>query len=272
MWLRARILGLSKRAEDHRPWTEADLALLRQDYSTQPAATLAERLGRTADAVNQQARSLRLLSGKTLINKSAVGDYFRQIDTTEKAYILGLLAADGCVSDASRITLGLQQKDEQLLRFVHARLAPKHSIHTSTAGFLSFSFTSRIMADDLSRWGVVPRKSRVLEWPAELGEMQRPFLLGYFDGDGSAHVQRGLYPRWSVCSGSRPMLVGLRGYVRAATGIELGKIGHRPNASLYEVGTSGAKACGVDEWLHSDGLGLDRKRYPPDVLARYQSG
>lgn len=272
VWRRARFLGLGKRIEAHGPWTDDELALLTRQYSLEPATAVAQRLGRTPSAVTQQARYLGLVSNKTEITQSSIGDYFRRIDTAEKAYILGLLAADGNVSDRGRISLGLQVKDGDLLRFVRDRLAPRHVITTTEArGFASFGFTSHEAVADLAKWGVVPRKSRTVQWPTALGTFQRLYLLGYFDGDGSAFVIRDRYPGWSVCSGSRALLEGLKDYVLTATGVELGKIMHRPNADLYEVGTSGSGAYVVDEWLHQDGLGLDRKRFSAAVLDRYRA-
>jgi hypothetical protein len=275
VWARARTLGLAKRTELHTPWTDEELALLSELYSEMPATEVAQRLRRTASAVTQQAKVLGLVSNKTLINQSVTRDYFRRIDTAEKAYILGLLAADGNVSDKGRISLGLQDKDSDLLRFVRDRLSPRHVITVvEHRKFSSFGFTSHDMATDLAKWGIVPRKSRTISWPTALGEFQRPFLLGYFDGDGSASLLRaahgGIYPTWSVCSGSRALIEGLKEYVREATAVDVGKIRVRPNADLFEVGTSGSGAFVVDEWLHTDGLGLERKRFPAEVLQRYQ--
>lgn len=272
IWVRARALGLNKR-EAFAPWGEAEQAYLRRRYSVDPVTVIAKHLGRTASATQQQAKVLGLLSAKTLLTQSAVGDYFSDISTPEQAYILGLLASDGNVNDGGQISFGLQAKDEELVVAVRQSLAPAHALQRTAKGFVSFSFTSKQMASDLARWGVVPRKSRVLAWPHELGDMQRPFLLGYFDGDGSACItsreNKRVYPIWSVCSGSRELLEGLDAFVRESTGVRLDAISHRVSSSLYQVSVLGSGAYVVDKWLHQDGLGLARKRYPPDVLERY---
>lgn len=273
VWLRARQLGFEKRRPVAK-WTDVELAELKRCYAIEPISEIATRLGRTPSAVQQQARTLGLLSRKTLVNEAIVADYFHDIDSTEKAYILGLLAADGCVGDDDRVTLGLQARDEHLVRFVRDRIAPQHLINTSRnqRGYASFSVMSRSMAGDLSRWGIVPRKSRILKWPS-LGEFQRPYLLGYFDGDGSA-CKGGLlrrYPMWSVCSGSRQFLVDLKDYVESATGVRLEKIHTRQGTSLHQVATTGRGAYIIDKWLHQDGLGLARKRYAPEIIERYEN-
>lgn len=207
---------------------------------------------------------------------SASHTYFDVIDTAEKAYILGLIAADGNVSDRGTVTFGLQAKDADLVGFVRDRLASVARLHTARRdGFVSFALVDRTMAAGLAQWGVVPRKSRTLPWPSSLGPMLRSFLLGYFDGDGSACIARGRnpaneYPNWSVCSGSEQFLVYMKVFILDSTGVALEKIHHRPNSDLYQVTTTGRGAWAVDLWLHQeDGLGLTRKRFPPHTTDRY---
>jgi len=273
VWIRAvKVLRIEKR-DVPDPWSADELADLRRSYATEPAPVIAARLGRTASAVSQQAAVLGLGGWKVLIGQAVAHGYFDVIDSAEKAYILGLLAADGNVSDADRITLGLQAKDEHLVRAVRAVLSPQSRLAVSANGFVAFNFTSHPMAAALARWGIVPRKSRMIVWHAGLGELQRPFLLGYFDGDGSLFVTRNgrgsEYPGWTVCSGSEQFLVDMKAYIHQATGIVLEKIHQRPRTNLYQVATTGRGAYVVDVWLHQDGLGLERKRPPARVIARY---
>lgn len=46
-------------------------------------------------------------------------------------------------------------------------------------------FNSKEMANDLCKLGIIPRKSLVLKPPVIAEEYFLPFILGYFDGDGS---------------------------------------------------------------------------------------
>jgi hypothetical protein len=274
VWVRARTLGLDKR-EEVTAWSEQELATLRRCYATEPPARLAERLGRTTSSIYWQAQRLGLSSHKALVSQSVVDGYFDAVTTAEQAYILGLLAADGCVSDACVVTFGLQAKDVELVRFVRDKLAPmaKLSVAAKT-GFTSFRITSRPMASALKYWSIVPRKSCVIQWPTALGSLLRPFLLGYFDGDGCAYIfrhGRRIYPGWSVCSGSLEFLVQMKDYIHESTGIVLEKIHKRPRVALYQVATTGKGAYLLDQWLHQDGLGLKRKRLPDHVVERYRA-
>jgi hypothetical protein len=74
-----------------------------------------------------------------------------------------------------------------------------------------------------------------------------------------------------VCSGSEKFLIDMKSYVLAKTAVAMEKIHHRPDSSLYQVATTGRGAFVIDEWLHQDGFGLSRKRFPERVLTRYRS-
>jgi hypothetical protein len=271
VWLRARTLGLDKRQERHDPWTEAELDEVRRCYATERPAEIARRLGRSVSAVSQQAAILGVISRKAGIAASTVHGYFGEVVTAEQAYILGLLAADGNVaSDHPRVVLGLQAKDAHLVEFVRDRLNPGAILYRTPEGHAKLQVTSAQMVQDLARFGIVPRKSRILHWPSSLRMLLRYYLLGYFDGDGFAYVIRDKYPGWGVCSGTEQFLVEVKDYIRACTGVEMQKIQHRTGSDLWQICTTGRGAFLVDEWLHRDGLGLARKRFPEAILSRYR--
>lgn len=272
---RASNLGIVKRTEIHHPWTDADLDDVRANYGRERPADIAARLGRTTSSVSQQAKVLGVFTRRALAIQTVNHGYFTSVTMPEQAYILGLLAADGNVgSDKPRIIFGQQAKDVCLVELVRDRLSPNAAMSRRPDGYTTVQVTSRQMVADLAVHGIVPRKSRILAWPDHLGELRRPFLLGYFDGDGSMFVPRrhdGIrYPGWTVCSGSEQFLIDMRDYILAAAGVRLQKIQHRKHADLWQVAVTGMGAYSLGEWLHQDGLGLARKRFPEDVIARYK--
>jgi hypothetical protein len=272
VWQRAvRVLGLEKR-QVPPPWSDAEINELKRRYPAEAPAVIARQLGRSLSAVYQQAIYLGLHSRKALIGLAVNHGYFNEITTTEQAYILGLLAADGNVSDSGRISFGLQLKDIDLVRSVRDILSPRSKLceaNRRRRRFMSFSVTSPALAADLARWGVVPRKSYSIVWPTGLGELQRPFLLGYFDGDGCTYVIKDRYPGWNACSGSETFLIDMKEYILKSTGVTLQKIQRRRNTSLYQVSKTGAGAYTLNQWLHQDGLGLARKMTSERIAARY---
>ena len=269
---RARVLRLRKRQERHDPWTDAELAEVRRCYSTEQPAAIAARLGRTVSAVSQQAALMGVRSHKALIADATVHDYFSGgIRTAEQAYILGLLAADGNIADEHpRLHFGLQESDAHLVAWVRDRLNPMASLYRAPAdGHTTIQITSSQMVADLAPFGIVPRKSRTIHWPAELGPLLRPFLTGHFDGDGWIHIVRGKYAGWGTCSGSPEFMADMKEYVRTSTGVVLEKIHRRPMTNLWQVNKTGTGAFALNEWLHQDGYGLARKQYPAHIRARY---
>lgn len=120
-------------------------------------------------------------------------DIFKKIDSEEKAYWLGFLAADGCVA-GNYIKIGLQEKDvTHLEKLKHFLQADSIKILTFTkqnkyeiGTYCSFSIGCKEMANDLKALGVVENKSLILKPP--IGLIPEKFYLdwirGYFDGDG----------------------------------------------------------------------------------------
>ena len=129
--------------------------------------------------------------------------FFDAIDTEEKAYWLGFLAADGYVSDGDSISLRLQPMDaEHLYRFKYAlksthpvtEYSSQSTYHDRLVTSSDFTMGSARLVRGLSRNGVTPRKTFTLKWPEQLGaELLRHFLRGMVDGDGSlgSYVRKG---------------------------------------------------------------------------------
>ena len=123
---------------------------------------------------------------------------FNKIDSEEKAYWLGFIAADGCVyereSNASLI-INLSSKDYLNLKkfqdFVKTNQEVK--IFIQNDGFSNSSemckivLNSKELVNDLKKVGIVPRKSLILKPPMIKPNFFIPFIRGYFDGDGSIY-------------------------------------------------------------------------------------
>jgi hypothetical protein len=153
-------------------------------------------------------------------------DFFECIDTEEKAYWLGFMAADGCVEIGKRKTMSLSlasQDESHVARFRDA-LSSNHPIGRGAkpkqCGRVGKDFYSRLrvcsskLVDDLCNGGVCPRKSLVLEWPHSLPqELVRHYIRGYFDGDGTwtfktqKNAGKNVQSAFSVISSKEHLLV-----------------------------------------------------------------
>jgi hypothetical protein len=144
-------------------------------------------------------------------------DYFEKIDSEQKAYFLGLLASDGCIADENKILLSLVITDGYLIEsFKKAigytgplfKMTRRNSSHKD---MLRLSIRSSKMYNDLFNLGIVPRKSRVLQFPTskEVPDLLIPhYIRGYLDGDGCVQLHHNLLSIGFV--GTKEMMVGIQ--------------------------------------------------------------
>lgn len=123
--------------------------------------------------------------------------YFNNIDTQDKAYIAGLLWSDGCNQlDRGKVILQLQERDIEILeqiKEVSCNERPLYKVNLNNKNpnwqnSIALTWQSRNISQVLNDYGMVPRKSLVLEFPNWLDESLYPhFIRGYIDGDGSIY-------------------------------------------------------------------------------------
>lgn len=123
--------------------------------------------------------------------------YFDVIDDQDKAYILGLLWSDGCNQlDHGKVTIQLQEQDKEILEQIknvssNERPLWKSQLNKKNPNWqnsMVLTWQSRHISQVLNDYGMVPRKSLVLEFPNWMDEfLYRHFLRGYVDGDGSVY-------------------------------------------------------------------------------------
>ena len=149
--------------------------------------------------LNDNGIKLRTLS-QSRIQDNRNEYIFSTIDTEEKAYWLGFLAADGCIS-GNYIIISLQAKDKNHLEKFKAFLnVESASISTylkkDTKGiareYCRFSIGCKQMAEDLKKVGCVENKSLILMPPENFipEEFYLDWIRGYFDGDGGLNYSK----------------------------------------------------------------------------------
>lgn len=127
--------------------------------------------------------------------------YFDDINTEDKAYFFGLLFADGHTRKNKRgISLRLQEEDAYILEIfkikaniespLYKDIRSKDNPNWSDTYFISI-YSSQ-MAETLISYGMVPRKSLIKQFPEVIlnsnEDIQRHFIRGYFDGNGSIGI------------------------------------------------------------------------------------
>ncbi len=185
--------------------------------------------------------------------------FFEHIDSQEKAYWLGFLAADGSVATHHKANLRVQiaLSDEDHLRLFKEALDASHPIRRieresarmidgrviSGSQAVILDICSRPLVDDLVAAGVGPRKTHALRWPEHLPrELLRHYLRGYFDGDGCWYANdrrpKAFDFMFQLC-GNEPFLLGCQRYLMSECGLSETRLRQRRHDRCRELAYNG---------------------------------
>lgn len=123
-------------------------------------------------------------------------NYFKEINTANKAYVLGFIASDGTLfkrdGHSGLIQIKLQDSDEQILKDILIDMDSTYPVnHVKNGNFnqVVISITSQDLYDQLLNIGIKQNKTWNLKLEDILShipnEYHIDFIRGYFDGDGS---------------------------------------------------------------------------------------
>lgn len=149
-------------------------------------------------------------------------DFFREIDTEDKAYILGIIASDGSVSP-NGVFIGLRFSDRHILARIGAKLSRGIKVRTrpqikalwEPISYISISST-QISKDICRHLSILPKKkSHVVKYPTSFSneELHRAFVRGLMDGGGHIPKLRNgdkKGPRCGLTSHSVDLLLGVQ--------------------------------------------------------------
>ena len=208
--------------------------------------------------------------------------YFDNIDSQDKAYILGLLWADGynCVEKGS-ISIQLQEQDKNLLEKINNVTNNERPLRKTCLSEKSpkwqdqymLTWQSKYVSNLLDDLGMHQRKSLVLEYPKWLDEsLHRHFIRGYFDGDGSISLSKeGKFASLNMV-GTKMFLCTIQDIIKNTLGVEVfvqRDIRARDPICVLRCSTKdGVK--NILDWIYNDAsLFLDRKyqKYQQFLLA-----
>lgn len=156
-------------------------------------------------------------------------DYFDNLDTSNKNYVLGLFITDGCnYPKQSYSFISLQEKDKDILEKIkiemninkplNVRELSKENKNWQDAYRLDIR--NKKISSRLNELGVVPKKSLIVKFPDYIEEKYMPdFIRGVIDGDGCVFLgERAMVTMASTewfCYSMRSVLAswGIRSYV-----------------------------------------------------------
>lgn len=195
--------------------------------------------------------------------KSVNENYFKNIDTVNKAWVLGFLMADGSIrKDRNEIRINLSAVDTEILLKIKEELKIEAEVTTkeTNQGFnvSSLYWTSEEQKKDLSKFGIVPKKTYLpLHLPNLSNKLKLAFILGYFDGDG-CFTFKDKYCKFRLVSHRDELLKEIANFLK-----EQYKCSYslsKDNRNLYELSISTTYAIPILNDMYSlNSIRLDRK-------------
>jgi hypothetical protein len=167
--------------------------------------------------------------------------------TPSSAWALGVIFGDGCVAvDKGKVRWLEVAGDLDVCQKV-GKILGSDMQPWQKGGCWILKICSPALANSLSLYGVVPRKSRIMPWPSLPDALLPSFVRGFWDADGCVYV--GHYGiRLSAGSMSRSFMTGLLGTIQEITGTRQALFQDK-QTGIYRLAVSGRKAYLLARWL-----------------------
>lgn len=201
---------------------------------------IAKKYNVAVETIYYFLKQLGVERNQIYINKNLRRDYFREIDSYDKAYFLGLMITDGCVLENNGVSLTLKTSDDYILETFNQKICNENSIYRYAKNnrFEStFHFKSREVQIDLVKYGVVFRKTPITFFPflRRHPEMMRHMVRGLIDGDGWISYKSHSI---GICSASYQFIYWFRKFIVDVLDVSSPSIivnTHNRNVPLYSV-------------------------------------
>jgi len=186
----------------------------------------------------------------------------QKIDTIEKAYLLGFIYADGCITEKNKNQLHTRISivDEELILNLHKYFPFFNREEFDFSKYnknckkqYGLRKTSKELYNDLYLNGVHPRKSGENKDKVYLPNLDEAlmshFIRGYFDGDGSISIakNRPNLRRVEICSVSKNLLLQIQKHLR-----NLGII--NKDVRSKKIAKTSKLQLHVIEWINSENI------------------
>jgi Helix-turn-helix domain of resolvase/LAGLIDADG-like domain len=203
-------------------------------------------------------RSLIKVNPKHKLTKNPRLDLnlFTSIDSAFKAYLFGLITADGYVSKLN-IELSLQEKDRELLEKIRVKLnldtnlifkplkAPRQNVYR-------LYICSKAIVQQLNNLGLSGNKTKDLN-----GDILKNipdkffshFVRGFFDGDGCISHSNNDYTIGFI--GTESFITALKNKLEVTTGVHFSLSKHSTTSYIRTITVSGRYQCiSFAKWMY----------------------
>ncbi len=203
------------------------LSFIKSNFGKLSNRQIAQELRVGSTTINRWCQELGLF-----IEKNSVNEEFFKVWTSDMAYILGFVFADGNINwnplkSYRSLTITASEKDKKHLERMRLLMeSTKELLYSSKTNSYRLIINNKAICKDLMGFGLTPRKSLSVKFPNIPRKYLRHFLRGVIDGDGNIrYVQREKSPYFeiTISSGSKVFLekmaeeiysIGIKGKVR----------------------------------------------------------
>ncbi len=208
-----------------------------------------------------------ILSGKKYRKYKLNEDFFENINTEEKAYWLGFIAADGNINkNSNTLSINLKIDDKNHLQKILDNMCSDYKIKDYISQDYPQSgihITSYKIKKDLEKNGIFPNKSFTIKPPPPFQnyELEKAFWRGYVDGDGTIHNKTSIHGiTWTLAVlGTYEMLDRMSHFISENTKLPLRKV--RKSGNIFVISFDGSYTpITAIKFLYKDAkIYLDRK-------------
>lgn len=176
--------------------TEEQEKYIVSQYERMTSVQLAKQFNVSSSKIAQVWYKYGLIGKERRIYYLDNEDYFKKIDSQDKAYFLGFIASDGCIykpntpNKQNILRISIQKNDEEVLIKLQEALKTNKPLgyltkKKSKREYVSLEISSNKIVEDIENVGLHERKTYG-NTIANIDEKYMPaFIRGYIDGDGS---------------------------------------------------------------------------------------
>ena len=196
--------------------------------------------------------------------KYEINENFFKTITNESAYVLGLIASDGCIIKRHNKQHGNEQSfvitstDTEIVETAKNLMKSTHKIvEQDQLGYgmkriYHFRVYNKNIVSDLEKLGIHERKSLTIKFPEIDMEYIPDFMRGFHDGNGSFFIRT---ERGTLCSNVVSTMELLTTWKQKLTELGINTnampvMCGRPNVHLHQLQLSGSKAIEFGELIY----------------------
>ena len=174
------------------PWKKEEMLFLINNFNKLSYKELGHRINKSYASIQSKIRNAKL---NKRISKHPINSNFFKAWSSEMAYVLGFITADGNLQQIKQgYHLHIACDDYDIIEKIKKTLQSSTPIRNKMRfnGKISYSlrFSDKFIFKDLMELGVTPRKSLIIRPPSIPRKYVWAYIRGFFDGDGCVYISK----------------------------------------------------------------------------------